>query len=105
MDFEKFREFMLESAATHDAEIATIRQTLLTIRDSFASMEKTAGMLLTNQIHLQESMDGEHKATAEAIQITQEEIRTARADTKAELAELSRIVFGHITDPDAHKHP
>ena len=57
MDFERFQEFMLESAARHDAEIAVIRQTLKSVADSLQSVTSTVGRLVDNQVYLQESMD------------------------------------------------
>jgi hypothetical protein len=50
MDLERFQEFMLQSAARHDAEMAIIRE-------SIGSITKTVGRLVDNQVYLQESMD------------------------------------------------
>jgi hypothetical protein len=87
MDFERFKEFMLESAARHDTEIAAIREslksvadTLQSINDSFKSVTSTVDRLVDNQVFLQES----------------------HAQTQESLRELERIVFRHVTDPDAH---
>jgi hypothetical protein len=74
MDFGHFQEFMLESAARHEVEIAAIRESL-------GSMTNTVDRLVDNQIHLQESID-----------VLSREMRA-----------LERVVFRHVTDPDAHR--
>ncbi len=87
MDFEGFQEFILESAARHDAAVAqhdaAIAQhnaaiarhdgEIADIRDSIKSMVNTVDRLVDNQVFLQGS-----------------------------LQELERIVFRHATDPGAH---
>lgn len=65
---------MLESAARHEVEIAAIRESL-------GSMTNTVDRLVDNQIHLQESID-----------VLSREMRA-----------LERVVFRHVTDPDAHR--
>lgn len=80
----------------------SIRDSLVTNRDSLGSVNITIDRLAENQIHLQESIDEEHRATQEEMRKTQEERWRVREDTRAELAELARIVFGHVTDRDAH---
>ena len=80
MDFERFQEFILESAARqeaaaarHDAAIAQHDAAIADIRDSLKSMANTVERLVDNQVFVQES-----------------------------LQELERIVFRHATDPGAH---
>ena len=84
MDFERFQEFMLESAARHDVEIAAIRESL-------KSVSNTLDRLVDNQVFLQESLD-----------LLAKETREDHAQTQASLRELERIVFRHVTDPNAH---
>lgn len=98
LDFERFQELMLESAARHDAEIAAIREslksvanTLQSVGDSFKSVSNAVDRLVDNQMFLQESLDLLTKQTSED-----------HAKTQASLRELERIVFRHATDPGAH---
>ena len=98
MDAERFQEFMLESAARHDAQIAGIREslrsvanTLETISESFQSVSNTVDRLVDNQVFLQESLDLFARQTSED-----------HAKTQASLRELERIVFRHVTDTGAH---
>jgi hypothetical protein len=91
MDFEGFKESMLESAARHDAEIAIIRESLKSVAESLTSVTNTVGRLVDNQIFLQESLDALATQT-----------REDHAQTQKSLRELERIVFRHVSDPDAH---
>ena len=98
MDLERFREFMLESATRHDAEIAAIRESLKTVAntlqsvsDSFQSVTNTVDRLVDNQAFLQESLD-----------LIAKETREDHAQTQSSLRKLEQIVFRHVTDPDAH---
>ena len=109
MDFEKFKEFALQSAARHDAEIAMIRESSITARDSILALNRTMDRVVANQIHLQDSMDENHTKSEEAIRTTQESIRATQLEmratheaTQAEIRELSRVVFRHVTDPEGH---
>ena len=84
MEFEQFRDFMLQSAAKHDAQIATLQEMV-------KSLASTVEMLAENQSRMQKS--------------TNDSFRRMELDheaTQAELRELSRIVFRHATDRDAH---
>ena len=74
VDFERLQEFMLESAARHEVEIAAIRESL-------SSISNTVGRLVDNQVYLQESND-----------LLSREMRA-----------LERVVFRHAIDPDAHR--
>ena len=102
VDFEKFKEFALQSAARHDAEMAMIRESLITARDSIMALNRTMDRVVENRIHLQDSMDENHRKTEESIRTTQEEIRASHEATQAEIRELSRVVFRHVTDPGGH---
>ena len=109
VDFEKFKEFALQSAARHDAEMAMIRESLITARDSIMALNRTMDRVVENRIHLQDSMDENHRKTEESIRTTQEEIRATQMEmratheaTQAEIRELSRVVFRHVTDPGGH---
>ena len=71
MDLERFQQFMLESAAKHDAEIGTLRESMREMNQSIAKHDAQFGVvaetldrvshtlevLVNNQVHLQESMD------------------------------------------------
>ncbi|MGH9720362.1 MAG: hypothetical protein ACRD8O_09125 [Bryobacteraceae bacterium] len=99
MEFEQFKDFMLQSAAEHDARIAMIE-------DSLNRLSRTTQVLVDNQIHLQESLDRlaeENRRASEENRRAAEENRGAAEENRAGLAELRRIVFRHVTDPDAHK--
>jgi len=105
MDFERFQEFMLESAARHDAEIATIRESLKTINgtlksvsDSLKSAANTVGHVVDNQVFLQERLD----LLAQDLSQHAKENRAEAAQIHASLRDLERIVFRHVTDPSAH---
>ena len=103
MDFERFQEFMLHSAARHDSEMAVIRESL-------GSITKTVGRLVDNQVYLQESMDiltrkvvEEADAWEKRHAAFEKQNAEAHAEIQQALSELDRILFGHTTDPDAHK--
>ena len=98
MDFERFQEFMLESAARHDAEIATIRESLKTINSALQSVSNTVGRLVDNQVFLQERLD----LLAQDLSQHAKENRAEAAQIHASLRDLERIVFRHVTDPSAH---
>jgi hypothetical protein len=84
MEFEQFRDFMLQSAAKHDAQISTLQEMV-------KSLVSTVEMLAENQSRLQKSMNDSFRRMALDHEATQTELR-----------ELSRIVFRHVSDPDAH---
>ncbi|MFN0168333.1 MAG: hypothetical protein ACKV22_18050 [Bryobacteraceae bacterium] len=88
MQFEEFREFMLQSAAQHNVRIAQIEESLNRITN-------TVGRLVDNQVYLQEKFD----ATQDQIGETQQQIR----ETQQQLRELAGLVIRHVSDPDAHK--
>ena len=106
MDFERFQEFMLESAARHESEIAAIRVSL-------TSMSNTVGRLVDNQVYLQESIDlltrkmienedAREKDRAEAKK-NHTDAESEMREIRREMRDLERIVFRHATDPDAHR--
>lgn len=98
MDFDGFQEFMLQSAAKHEADIAAIRESL-------KSMANTVDRLVDNQVFLQESLDlltNQTRAQAETQQKDHTEMRDSQRELRESLHELERIVFRHVTDPGAH---
>ena len=112
LDFEKFKEFALQSAARHDAESEMIREGLITARDSIMALSRTMEHVVENRIHLQDAMDESHRKTEESIRAMKEEMRAnhkaTQAEiqaTQAEICELSRVVFRHVTDPEGHPRP
>ena len=75
MDLERFQQFMLESAAKHDAEIGTLRESMREMNQSIAKHDAQFGVvaetldrvshtlevLVNNQVHLQETAAEERK--------------------------------------------
>jgi hypothetical protein len=92
MDLERFQEFMLQSAARHDSEMAVIRESL-------GRITNTVDRLVDNQVYLQESMD---LLTRKLVEET-EAREKSREQAEHEIQELRRVVFRHVTDPDAHQ--
>jgi hypothetical protein len=80
MDFEQFKEFMLQSAAQHDARITAIEE-------SMGRLISTVDRLVDNQVFLQEKS---------------EELKDEQLKTERMIQELSKIVFRHVVDPQAH---
>lgn len=99
MDLERFQQFMLDSAARHEAEIGTLRESIremnASMRESTARHEakfavidetldrvaNTLEVLVNNQVHLQEHVD-EHRR---------------------DMDEFRRVFVHHATDPNAHR--
>ncbi len=99
MDLEGFQEFMLESAARHESEIAAIR-------GSLTSMSNTVGRLVDNQGYLQESIDlltRKMIENEEARGSDRTQAESEMQEIRREMRELERIVFSHATDPNAHR--
>jgi hypothetical protein len=99
MDFERFREFMLESAARHESEIAAIRVSL-------TSMSNTVGRLVDNQVYLQESIDLLTRKMIENEDAREKDRTQAESEMqeiRLEMRALERVVFRHASDPDAHR--
>ncbi|MCX6590858.1 MAG: hypothetical protein NTZ56_04980 [Acidobacteria bacterium] len=80
MDFEQFKEFMLQSAAQHDARITAIEE-------SMGRLINTVDKLVDNQVFLQE-----------ANQRTESSLER----TNAVVQELAKLVIRHISEPGAH---
>ncbi len=97
--FERFREFMFESAARQDAAAVRHDVEIAAIRESLTSITNTVGRLVDNQVFLHESIE----QTQESIELLAKETRQQAAEMRASLRELERIVFRHVSDPGAHK--
>ena len=98
MDLERFQEFMLQSAARHDSEMAVIRESIGSINSTLGSITNTVEHLVDNQVYLQESIDLLTRKMSEAAAASEKN----RAQAEREMQELRRVVFRHVTDPEAH---
>ena len=92
MDLERFQQFMLESAARHEAEIGAMREAMrestarheakfAVIDETLDRVANTLEVLVSNQVHLQEHVD-EHRK---------------------DMDEFRRAFVFHATDPNAHR--
>jgi DNA-binding transcriptional regulator YbjK len=81
MDFEQFKEFMLQNAAQHEAWISEIQ-------GSLRSLANTTQGLVDNQVYLQEKID---------------ELAEQGNRTQLQIEELAKLVIRHVSDPNAHQ--
>ena len=92
MDFERFQQFMLESAARHDGEIAVLRESLGTITETMDRVSRTLEVLVNNQVHLQEKSDADES-----------EFRRRMEDFSSRMDDFRKAFVLHVVDPEAHR--
>ena len=89
MDLERFQQFMLESAARHDAGIGTLRESLkdwtIEISGTLDRVSHTLEVLVNNQVHLQETAAEERK------------------EFNRRMDDFRQAFVLHAADPDAHR--
>ena len=99
MDFERFQQFMVESAARHEAEIGMLRESLkestaehkarfAVIEDTLGRVSHTMELLVNNQVHVQELRD---------------EDRAELSEFRRSMDDFRKAFIFHVTDPEAHR--